>query len=135
MNNNFVQILMDICNVCLVPILAVLTGYIVTLIKQKTNEISNNVENEKIKSYINMLGETITNCVIATNQTYVESLKNKNIFSAEEQKVAFQKTLDAVNAILTDEARTYLSMVYKDLDSYIAEVIESKVNALKQPID
>ena len=41
-------------------------------------------------------------------------------------------TYEAVNSILTDEARKYLALAYKDLDSYITEKIESKVNTLKK---
>lgn len=132
MNSNVLQILTDICNVCLVPILAVVSGYIIALVKKKTFEINENITDEKLQSYIYMLGETISNCVIATNQTYVSALKDKNMFDEEAQKEAFRMTYEAVNSILTDEARKYLALAYKDLDSYITEKIESKVNTLKK---
>jgi len=36
-----------------------------------------------------MLDDTITKCVIATNQTYVDSLKDKNAFDKAAQEEAF----------------------------------------------
>jgi hypothetical protein len=36
-----------------------------------------------------MLTDTITKCVIATNQTYVETLKKEGKFDLEAQEVAF----------------------------------------------
>jgi hypothetical protein len=36
-----------------------------------------------------MLNRTITECVIATNQTYVETLKQQGKFDEEAQKIAF----------------------------------------------
>ena len=36
-----------------------------------------------------MLSETITKCVVATNQTYVETLKKQGKFDKEAQKIAF----------------------------------------------
>ena len=36
-----------------------------------------------------MLSQTITDCVLATNQTYVDTLKAQGSFDAEAQKIAF----------------------------------------------
>ena len=78
-----------------------------------------------------MLGETISACVIATNQTYVENLKKDQLFDAEAQKEAFQKTYDAVMAVLTDEAKMYLASIYGDLTTYITNKIEAEVKLNK----
>jgi hypothetical protein len=58
---------------------------------------------------MDMLTDTIINCVIATNQTYVEALKNKNAFDAEAQKEAFERTYRAVLDILSKEAYEQLT--------------------------
>ena len=42
-----------------------------------------------LNKYLKMLSETITKCVIATNQTYVETLKKQGKFDEEAQKIAF----------------------------------------------
>ena len=78
-----------------------------------------------------MLDDTIINCVVATNQTYVDALKKAGSFDAEAQKQAFKLTYDAVMAILTDEAQMYLNEAIKDLNAYITNKIESGVVAVK----
>ena len=80
---NWTELLVDIFEVCIIPLLGVLTAFIVKYINVKSNEIQNKVENDTMDKYIAMLGDTISACVIATNQTYVEALKKDNAFTKE----------------------------------------------------
>ena len=124
-------LLTDIFEVCVIPLLGVLTAYLVAFIRSKSKELAIKSENELAQKYITMLGETISACVIATNQTYVENLKKEQIFDAEAQKEAFQKTYDAVMAVLTEEAKVYLASAYGDLTTYITNKIEAEVKLNK----
>ena len=125
------NLLYQIVEVCIVPLLGILTAYIVKFIKTKSYEIQNKTESDTADKYIAMVAETIASCVIATNQTYVEALKKKNAFTTEAQKEAFQMTYDAVMAILTDEAKYYLTQLYGDVSAYITTKIEAEVNISK----
>ena len=87
--------------------------------------------NETASKYIDLLANTISDCVIATNQTYVEALKKENAFTAEAQKEAFQLTYDAVMSVLSDDAKVYLTSIYGDLTAYITTKIEAEVNLSK----
>ena len=78
-----------------------------------------------------MLAETITECVIATNQTYVNALKDKNAFDLDAQKEAFKRTYEAVMSILSEDAIHYLENIYGDLNAYITGKIEAEVNKNK----
>ena len=49
----------------------------------------------------------------------------------EEQKIAFQKTLNAVLVLLTKEAKDYLTAAYGDLNLYLTNKIESTVEKEK----
>lgn len=102
-------------------------------IKNKTEELKKTTDNELYVKYMDMLSETITNCVIATNQTYVEALKNKNAFDAEAQKKAFDMTYKAVMNILSQDAIDFLNGAVGDLDTYIRRTIEAQVNVCKSP--
>ena len=128
---NWLQLLQDIFNVCIVPLLGVLTIYVVNYIKLKSEEIIVKSENELVDKYTAMLAETISACVLATNQTYVDALKQKNAFDAEAQKQAFQMTFDAVSQILTEDAKVYLSEAFGDLNTYMTQQIEAAVNQSK----
>ena len=84
-----------------------------------------------MKKYLEMLDTTITNTVLATTQTYVESLKKQNRFDAEAQKEAFRLTYDAVMLVLTEEAVKYLNSTIGDLETYIVNKIEAEVKLTK----
>ena len=132
MTPDFLNLLADIFEVCIIPLLGVLTAYAVKYIKVKSMEITEKADNALVDKYTLMLADTISACVLATNQTYVESLKKQGNFDAEAQKVAFNMTLNAVMAILSDDAKDYLSEVFGDLNSYITSQIEASVNMNKK---
>lgn len=131
---DYMEMLQKIFEVCIIPLLGVLTTYLVIFIKQKSKELQETTDNELYKKYIELLQDTIVRCVIATNQTYVEALKDKNAFDKEAQEHAFKMTYDAVMAILTDDAKVYLSNVFGDLEVYITKLIEAEVNVNKNPV-
>ena len=131
MSETVILMIREIIEVCLIPLLGVLVTYLVKYINTKSKELEASTDNELAKKYISLLSSTITNCVIATNQTYVETLKKQGKFDAEAQKEAFNMTLNAIMALLTDEAKQYLSEVYGDLNTYITNQIEATVNQNK----
>lgn len=121
----------EILQVCVIPLLGVLTAYTIKFINFKSLEIQNQVNNDLADKYIAMITDTISACVMATNQTYVEVLKKQNAFTAEAQKEAFNLTYNAVMAILTDDAKDYLAEIYGDVSAYITNKIEAEVNINK----
>lgn len=127
----WLPLLYEILDVCIVPLLGLLTAYIIKFINAKSSEIQNKIDNDKADKYVAMLTETISACVIATNQTYVEALKKNNAFTREAQDEAFKKTYDAVMSVLTDEAKEYLVEIYGDLTTYIVTKIEAEVKLNK----
>lgn len=122
------QLLYELIEVCLIPALGILTTYLVKFFRAKITESITQTDNEIAKRYLQLVGETISRCVIATNQTYVESLKAQGKFDAKAQKEAFKRTHDAVMSILNDEAKTYLATVYGDVNLFITKAIEEQVN-------
>lgn len=132
---DWMVILYQIFDLCIVPLLGILTMYLVQFIRMKSQEIADKTESELADKYIQMLTDTITACVIATNQTYVDALKKQGKFDREAQKYAFDLTFNAVMAVLSDEAKHYLASVYGDLTAYITTRIEAEVNVSKlEPI-
>lgn len=128
---DWLNILQQIFELCIIPLLAIITRSLVIYISTKKNELKNKTDNELAKKYLDLLNDTIANCVIATNQTYVEALKKGNAFTADAQKAAFEKTYQAVIATLSEEAQKYLPEVVGDLQTYITQKIEASVNQNK----
>ena len=129
---DWLNLLTQIFEVCIIPLLGILTTYIVKYIQVKSAEITEKTDNAIADKYTVMLADTITACVLATNQTYVESLKKQGSFDAEAQKVAFNMTLNAVMNILSDDAKKYLTEAFGDLNAYITSQIEASVNMNKK---
>ena len=124
-------LLTQIMEVVVIPLLGILTAYVVKIVNVKLEEVSANRKNELEKKYIDMLNDTISDCVIATTQTYVESLKKQGSFDAEAQKKAFNQTYGAVMGILSEEAKKYLNEAIGDLNLYITQKIEAEVKINK----
>lgn len=123
--------LQQIFEVLILPVLGVLAGFIVMFLQAKSKEIILKVNNDTADKYIQMFTETICTCVTATNQTYVESLKAQGKFDADAQKIAFEKTKNAVLAVLADDAKEYLTNMVGDFNAYLDQTIETTVNAVK----
>lgn len=127
----WLPLLYQILEVCVIPLLGILTAYFVKWVNAKSTEIQNNVNNDIVDKYIAMLDDTICACVIATTQTYVDALKKENAFTKEAQKEAFNLTFNAVMSVLTDDAKKYLAEIYGDLTTYITNKIEAEVSLNK----
>ena len=128
---DWLKILQEIFTVCIIPLLGILTKYLVDWIQTKKNNLIQQEENEIKQRYIEILASTIETCVIATNQTYVNALKDKDAFTPEAQKEAFEQTKNAVLAILGEEGQNLLNQIYGDLNIYIMKEIEKNVNIQK----
>ena len=129
---DWLSILQQIFELCIIPLLGIMTKFVIEYIAQKKEQIKAQTDNELTQKYLDILNDTIAKCVTATNQTYVESLKEQNAFDADAQKEAFNKTYNAVIETLGDEANKYLPMVIGDLQTYITERIEASVKESKQ---
>lgn len=130
----WLPLLYQVLEVCIIPLLGILTAYFVKWVNAKSAEIQNKVDNDTADKYIAMLDDTICACVIATTQTYVDALKKDNAFTKEAQQEAFNLTYNAVMAVLTDEAKKYLTNIYGDLTAYITNKIEAEVQINKNII-
>lgn len=121
----------QIIEVCVIPLLAILIKCIASYLSVKRDEIKASTENEIAKKYIDMIYSTVAKCVTATNQTYVEGLKKEGAFTKEAQEEAFQRTLNAVLAILSQDAIDYIFNITGDLNTYLIQLIEAEVNKQK----
>ena len=128
---NWVEILNQVFQLVLVPLLGIITTWFVKWINSKIENQKVATENELYRKYLTMFQDTVERSVTMTNQTYVDALKNKNAFTAEAQKEAFEMTYNAILKQLGTEAQTYLSEAVGDLNDYIKNAIEATVNISK----
>ena len=132
MNNQIQEILSTILKTVLIPILPLLTIYLINWLTVKNTELKEKINNEKFNKYLDILHELITSNVMMVNQTFVDALKKEEIFTKEDQIEAFNIVKTNVLNSLKTEAVVILKSVIEDLDTYINTEIESSVRANKK---
>ena len=125
------EIVIQIIQVCVIPLLGILTKFLVDYLSAKRDEINSKTDSEIAQKYTNMIYQTVVDCVIATNQTYVDSLKKSGSFDEAAQKEAFSRTMNAIMVILSDDAKEYITEATGDLNTYLTQLIEAEVNKRK----
>lgn len=128
---DWLNILDQVFDVCLIPLLGLATSILIVYVKAKIAEGKEKTNSELADKYLGLLEITVIDCIRATNQTYVNALKDKNAFDAEAQKQALAQTTDAVLAILSEDAKEYLAHFVGDLDVLIKEKIEANIETVK----
>ncbi len=126
------ELITQIFEICIIPLLAVLARYVITFIEVKKQEIKAKTDNEIAKKYTERISNTIISCVKTTNQTFVDTLKAQGSFDEAAQKEAFQKTLDAVLVTLGQDAIDYIQSITEDVNTYLKQQIESTIPSVKK---
>lgn len=124
--------LQNALQVFLIALLTVVSKFLIDWITIKKNEIISSTDNEIAKKYLDLVATTVTNCVMATNQTYVDALKNKDLFDKEAQVEAFNKTISKVLELLNEDAIAYLEEATGDVSAYLTTLIEAEVARQKK---
>lgn len=128
---NWLEIANEVCQTLLPLVLTALSAILIVYINKKIEEGKKKSDSEIADKYLTMLQDTIEDAVLATTQTYVEALKNQNMFDKEAQQHAFELTYDAIMKVLTDDAKQYIESAVGDLETYITNKIESTVKLSK----
>ena len=128
---DWTNIVSQLFEVVLFPLLSIGTVYVIFLIKVKIAELKEKTTHEKQQKYLDMLDKTIAECVLATTQTYVDALKKQGSFNEEAQKIAFEQMYNAVMTVLADDAKIYIETFIGDFETYVNNKIEAEVRLNK----
>lgn len=74
----------------------------------------------------------VVNAVKATYQTYVESLKNKDLFDKDAQRNALALAKEQVLKNLKEETKEYIRKNFGDIEQWVITTIESVIYDLKK---
>ncbi len=126
------ETLNTLMSLVVLPLLVGVSGFAVTWLRKKTQEITENIGNATAKKYIGMASEAVAKAVQTTFQTYVDTLKAQGKFDKEAQIAALQKSKDTAVDLITDEAKRAISEAYGDFDKWLAATIETLVREDKK---
>lgn len=121
------NILLSALGVIITGLATWLSTYIVKLLNEK-------IKDKQFARWLSQIIEIITNAVKCTYQTYVEALKDENMFTKEAQEEALKKTLQSVKSQLSQESIKFIEDNFGDVEKWLIEKIESIIYSLKNLI-
>ena len=68
-------------------------GVFIAYLNKKKAQIIASTDNVVAKKYIDMVGDTVIDCVEAINQTYVDALKKDNAFTKKHKKLLLSNVM------------------------------------------
>lgn len=93
--------------------------------------LNTKIKDAKALKYLTEAIDVITSTVKATYQTYVQSLKDKNLFDGEAQKIALNKAIEQAKNSMSVEVQNYITANFGDLTEWIILQVESTLYDLK----
>jgi hypothetical protein len=126
------DLLQNILYAIITAAVPVLTTFACKYLQSLYEQNKSKMKNEKVQAVIGNVTDMIVAAVETTTSTYVKQLKAENLFDADAQKEAFQKTYNTVMQQITDESGGIIEEVYGDVDVYITNKIEQLVEELKK---
>lgn len=112
--------------------------FLCSFLQKKKEEAQQRIESDsqKAKSDLKdrLLVEALDNVMTAvkkTNQTYVDTLKESKAFSLENQKNAFEKSMQTAKDIMRQEVKDFISAEYGNFCKWLDTQIEAAVNDVK----
>lgn len=133
------EIITMVLKAILVPLLPLVSIYVTKFVNKYIEKIKQEREiNERLKEfdeidfYLDKVNDIIVTAVKKVNQVFVDDLKKTNNFSKEKQQEAFQKALDIVMELVTEEGQLMVEKAHTDYLAYVENKIEELVNDLKQ---
>lgn len=89
------------------------------------------IKSNELKLILTSLTVVVENCVKEVYQTYVEELKDKNMFDEKAQKKALKMCLEKVQSIIPQNIEEWLDKNFTNIKEYLVTLIESSIATLK----
>lgn len=122
---------MDWQTVLLSVLSIVLTALVTWASERLISYLNTKITNTKYAKYLTDAVDIVTGAVKSTYQTYVEALKDKNMFTEEAQKEALTRATNMALSQLSQELQTFITTNFGDLEGWIQNAIESSLYDLK----
>ena len=121
-----------IMNIIQSTLSVIITGLITFATSKLIQLINSKINDKKAANYLSTIINLVGDSVKSVYQTYVESLKNQDIFTEEAQKEALDRCMNMIKSQLAPELINYITNNFGDLESYLKTLIESTIYTLKK---
>lgn len=93
--------------------------------------INKYIKDQKIKDILNSLHQLVKDSVLEVYQTFVEELKDKDMFDKNAQKLALERCLDLIKTNMSRDVKEWLEANVGDITAYLKSLIEAQIGLLK----
>lgn len=143
MNDIVIPALQDFLNTLVTGVLAVLSAFLIALVKRGFDWVSEKIDglkderaqkalNNAIEHLCDLVSTTVTSLQQTLGKEIRESITNNDGKYTREDLLALKdKALESIKAQLTSAMKEALSTAYTDLDAYIIDLVESEVLRMK----
>ena len=131
MENEVMIIIKEVLDMIAPYVISGIATLLVLGVNKGVEYLKDRLASETANKYLELAEKTVTDCVMATNQTYVDSLKNNGAFDKEAWTTAFEKSKNKVLKLLSEAQKEVIVEVYGDLETWVNTQIECKVKELK----
>ena len=125
------EILVEIGTSVVCVIIATLCFYAAKWFHIKCEQLKAKTDSEALRSLIEKIDYVVQVCVEATNQTFVDDLKNDGKLTDDEKREAFDKTFKAIQEMLTDEDKQNIIDSFGDLSTFLTTSVENYIKSSK----
>jgi hypothetical protein len=122
---------MDWQNILFSILGTVLTALGSWIVSKLVSLINTKIKDAKLKGYLNLALNAVTNAVKATYQTYVENIKGTEFWTAEAQKKALNNAVNIIKAELGNDVKEFIENNFGDFEIWIKNQIEAALYNLK----
>ena len=126
------EIIEIILIVVVIPILSIITKWIVAYIKLKIKQIEQKIKEEKCKNCISIAEDIVLSAVISVAQTYVDCIKSEGCFDQGAKNEAFEMARQRAREMMSDSLINILEEEYEDADAWLDNRIEYYVKHIKE---
>ncbi len=122
---NFQEILFSVLGV-------ILTTLATWAVARITAWLDGKIKDKTALGFLNDALKIVQSVVKEVYQTYVQSLKDKNMFDAAAQKTALETAIARAKSVMSKEVQDYITTNYGDLTEWITLQIEAFLYDLKK---
>jgi len=132
MNNGvlFNEVLNTVMRGLVIPIIPVITTYLVSVINKYTEEINSKLDNDLFIKYTEIAEASIVTAIYAVYQLYIDDiLKKNNRLTPDEANTAFNMIKEKSRNLIGHTVARELEYKYKDLDTWLENKISFILNS------
>lgn len=130
---NFNEIIASVITAVLLAGITIVFNKVTKWINTVIEERELQIDTQRVNALMGSFKTTLTQAIIATNQTYVNDLKAKGKFDSEAATEAMRKTVEYCMTMMASDVITYLEDTYThtNIDELIIATAETIIGASK----